>query len=113
VGARGIGVEIDPSRVLIARIRIITSGLGSLVKITRGDLFKEDLSRASVVVVYLVPKTLKRLEEKFYKELHLGTRVVSYVYPIEYLTEIARDKKNQVYIYEVLGPNKSSNGKKL
>lgn len=112
VGAKGVGVEIDPSRVLIARIRIIMSGLRSLIKIKRGDLFKEDLSRASVVVVYLVPKTLKRLEEKFYKELRAGTKIVSYVYPIEYLPEVARDKKNQVYVYEVLAPNKSNNGKK-
>ena len=112
VGAQGIGVEIDPARVLIARLRILLHGLNQNIHIKRGDLFKEDISQASVIVVYLVPKTLKRLEEKFRKELKIGTRIVSYVYPIEYFPEIARDQKNQVFVYEVSYRNKSSNGKK-
>lgn len=101
VDAKGIGVEIDPARVLIARVRIFLHGLNRNIHIKRGDLFKEDISQASVIVVYLVPKTLKRLEAKFRKELKIGTRIVSFVYPIDYFPQIAGDKENQVYVYKV------------
>lgn len=101
VGARGVGVEIDPARVFVARIRMMSSKLKGKIVIKRGDLFKENISQATVVVVYLVPKTLGRLEEKFRNELKEGTRIVSFVYPIDYFPEVASDKKNQVYVYKV------------
>lgn len=99
--ARGIGLEIDPSRVLIAKARIMFEGVTRLVTIKRKDLFLEDISEASVVVVYLVPKTLKRLETKFMTELKPGTRVISYVYPISYLPLIGKDEKRQINLYAI------------
>jgi SAM-dependent methyltransferase len=108
-GTRGVGLEIDPSRVLIAKVRFILGGVNSLVKVKRKDLFSEDLSRASVIVVYLVPKTLKRLESKFISELKPGTKVISYVYPIDYLPLIGRDEARQINFYEI--PKKFSRKK--
>ena len=100
-GARGIGVDIDPLRVWIATFRMLSGGVGSVVSIRRENLFKTDLTNATVVIVYLIPKTLNRLEEKFRKELKPGTRVVSYVYQIEYLPRIAEDKEHKVFVYEI------------
>jgi len=113
IRARGVGVEIDPARVLVARLRVLGGKLRGRVVIKRGDLFKENISEASVVVVYLVPKTLRRLENKFRTELREGTRVVSFVYPIEYFPEVASDKKNQVYVYAVAKKSRISSDKKL
>lgn len=109
-GARGVGVEIDPSRVLIAQIRLLLGGVSGLVTIKRKDLFSENISQASIVVVYLVPKTLRRLESKFSKELKPGTKVISYVYPIDYLPLVGRDDKKQINLYEV--PHKVSKKKR-
>ena len=100
-GAHGIGVEIDPSRASIARGRVIFHRLGNKVTIKRKNLFSEDISKATVVVVYLIPQTLKKLEVKFLKELKPGTRVISYVYPIDYLPKIAKDDKQHVTVYEI------------
>lgn len=100
-GAKGVGVEIDPSRVFLAKLRAIIRGVSDKVTIHRGDLFSAPIRDATVVIVYLIPKTLKRLEAKFLKELKPGTRVVSYIYPIPYLPETARDEKEQVYVYEI------------
>jgi len=105
--AKGVGVDIDPSRVAIARIRILLEGLGDRLTVKRKNLFTEDISKATVVVVYLIPQTLKKLEAKFIKELRPGTRVISYVYPIEYLPQIARDEKQQIIIYEIPKRKKS------
>jgi SAM-dependent methyltransferase len=109
--ASGVGLEIDPSRVCIAKARAFLGGVSKLVLIKRKDLFSEDISKASVVVVYLVPKTLKRLESKFIKELKPGTKVISYVYPIDYLPFIDRDEKKQINLYKI--PNSTSKKKHL
>lgn len=100
-GAKGYGVEIDPSRVFLAKLRAFVRGVSDKVTIHRGDLFATSIGDATVVIVYLIPKTLKRLEDKFLKELKPGTRVVSYIYPIPYLPEVARDEKEQVYVYKI------------
>lgn len=99
--AHGVGVDIDPLRVWVATCRMILHRVSDRVRVKRGNLFKTNISRASVVIVYLVPKTLNRLEEKFRKELRPGTRVVSYVYQIEYLPKIAEDRAHKVYVYEI------------
>jgi len=109
-GTTGVGIEIDPSRVFIARVRILLDGLGDKITIKRKNLFDEDISRATVVSVYLIPQTLRKLESKFIRELRPGTRVISYVYPIDYLPQIARDEKNHITIYEI--PRKKVSKKK-
>jgi hypothetical protein len=44
------------------------------------DVFKTDLSRASVVTLYLLPGMMINLRPKIYLELKPGTRVVSHDY---------------------------------
>lgn len=100
-GARGVGIEIDPSRVAVAKLRVMINGLEDKLIIKKGDLFNENISKATVVIVYLLPKTINRLEEKFRKELQPGARIVSYIYPLSYFPEIARNAKHQIYVYEV------------
>lgn len=100
-GAKAVGVEIDPMRFAIASLRIKFWSLAGKVKVKRKNLFDEDLSNASVVFVYLVPKTLNRLVPKFKKELKKGTRVVSYRYAIEGLALVKEDKINNLKLYKV------------
>lgn len=101
MGTKGVGVDIDPSRVFIAKLRVLFNKLNQQLTIKRKNLFREDISAATVVVVYLIPQTLRKLEEKFSSELRPGTRVISYVYPIDYLPKIARDEKNQITVYQI------------
>ena len=99
-GARGVGIEIDPARVFIARVRVWFKRLGNKISIERKDFFAIDISEATVVVMYLIPKTLGRLKPKLLKELKPGTRIVTFVYKID-LPMIAKDEKNEVYVYEI------------
>lgn len=108
--ARGVGIEIDPLRVLIAKIRAFIHGVSPRVKISRGDFFKVNISEANIVFVYLIPKTLKRLEKKLLAELKPGTKIVSYVYSIDYLPLLQYDAKHQIYVYEI--PHQSVNSGK-
>lgn len=81
-GAKGIGIEIDPLRFYLSKFTVWRNGLNNQIKLIRGDLFKEDLSEATVVFVYLVPKTLNLLKPKLLKELKPGTKIISIVYKI-------------------------------
>lgn len=100
LGARGVGVEIDPVRVLVSRILFKFQGVDLKMKVVRKNFFDVDLSDATVVFAYLVPKTLAKLKPKFLKELKPGTRIVTFVYKID-LPMIVSDKKNEVYVFEI------------
>lgn len=99
-GANGVGIEIDPIRSITARIRIFKNKLGKKIKIKRNNFFNEDFSKATIVNLYLVPKTLEKLKIKFLKELKPGTKIISYRYEMT-LTKIAEDKKHKLFIYKV------------
>ncbi len=97
-GARGVGIEIDPIRFYLSKFTVWRKGLGSEIKLIRGDIFKEDLSRATVIYAYLVPKTLNRLIPKFKKELKKGTPIISYKYEMS-LPVKKFDKENELRLY--------------
>nr|MBI5455433.1 50S ribosomal protein L11 methyltransferase [Candidatus Levybacteria bacterium] len=99
-GASGIGIEIDPLRVLIANLRVIKNNFQNKITIKKSNFFNEDLSKASVIIVYLVPKTLEKLLPKFKKELKKGTRIISYKYEIN-LPLKSFDKQNQLRLYVI------------
>jgi SAM-dependent methyltransferase len=81
-GARGVGVEIDPRLVGIARDNARDAGVTDRVTFVEGDLFAADLSRATVVTLYLSASVNARLEPKLKAELRPGARVVSHQFPI-------------------------------
>ena len=78
LGARGVGVEIDPQRVRDANENVRRSGLGTRVTILHQDLFLTDISEATVVTLYLLPELNMKLRPKLLKELKPGARVVSH-----------------------------------
>jgi len=99
-GASGIGIEIDPFRVWISKLKVRFSGVSDKVEIRRDSFWNQNISEASVVFMYLIPKTLIKLRPKFLKELKPGTRVVTFVYRMD-LPLIAKDDKAELYCYEI------------
>lgn len=99
-GAQGVGVEIDLVRYWYAKLANLLTGLSKKIKIVRKNFFAMNVSPATVVVMYLIPKTLNRLKPKLLKELKPGTRIVTFVYQID-LPLVASDEANEVYVYEV------------
>lgn len=77
----GMGIDIDPKLVALANENAAKAGVGDRVKFSEGDLFKADVSEATVVTLYLLPGMLKDVEAKLARELEPGTRVVSHDYP--------------------------------
>src|SRR6516162_8343558 len=51
-GARAVGIEIEPDLVKQSRAAVREAGLADRVTVRRGDLFKQDLSPATVITLY-------------------------------------------------------------
>jgi SAM-dependent methyltransferase len=77
-GARGVGVDIDPERITNARANAARAGVTDRVTFAEQDLFATDVSRATVVTLYLGPDVNRRLRPKLLRELRPGTRIVSH-----------------------------------
>lgn len=78
LGARGIGIDIDPKRVAEANENVKKNGVGDRVKILNQDLFTTDISEATVVALYLLPSLNMKLRPTLWKTLKPGTRIVSH-----------------------------------
>ena len=81
-GARGVGIEIDPRLVGIAREAAREGQVADRVTFTEGDLFVTDISKATVVTLYLSSSVNRDLEPKLRRELRPGTRIVSHQFGI-------------------------------
>jgi SAM-dependent methyltransferase len=78
-GARAVGVEIDPDLVEQARAAIRAAGVADRAETRRGDLFKQDLSGAALVTLFLQPHANARLRPQL-DRLRPDARVVSHMF---------------------------------
>lgn len=76
-GCRAYGFDIDPKRIEEANKNVEKNGVGSLVTIEQQDIFKLDLSKATVVTLYLLPSLNVKLIPQLEK-LAPGSRIVSH-----------------------------------
>ena len=75
---KAVGIEIDPQRVRESRENARKAGVTDRVEFIQGDLFTNDFSQASVVVLYLSHLANLDLRPKLVQTLKPGTRVVSH-----------------------------------
>lgn len=78
--ASGYGVDIDEELVRSSNQRAKNLGLAERVKFEVRDIFKADVSKATVVTLYLLPDMMRALLPKLFRELQPGTRIVSHDY---------------------------------
>jgi cyclopropane fatty-acyl-phospholipid synthase-like methyltransferase len=77
-GARGVGIEIDSYYLRWAYDNVAKAGVADRVLFLNQDLFEADISPATVVTLFLLPRLNQQLIPKFKRELRRGTRVVSH-----------------------------------
>jgi SAM-dependent methyltransferase len=76
-GARGLGVEIDPTLVEQSKANAKLAKVDALVDFKVQDLFDTDLAQASVITMYLLPDVNLKLKPAL-QRLKKGTRIVSH-----------------------------------
>lgn len=79
-GARGIGVDIDPKLVELSRANAQREGVAERTEFILRDALKTDLSKASVVTVYLLPFLMDQLQPRFLDQLRPGARIVTHAF---------------------------------
>jgi len=114
-GARGFGVDLDRRLVQLANRLAARAGVAGRAKFYERDLYQTDLSRASVVTIYLLPEVNLMVRPKLLATLKPGTRVVSHDYdmgdwpPDQRMVldapgkPVGRDKTSKVFFWVVPG----------
>lgn len=76
-GARGFGVDLNPERIKESNENARSAGVSDRVSFVQQDLFATDLSAATVITMYLLPRVNVELRPRLL-ELRPGTRLVSH-----------------------------------
>lgn len=100
-GARAVGIEIEPLRFLVAWLRARFSRQRQLVTIRWGNIFKRDLTGATVVTLFLTDKANNRLRSRLCSNLRPRSRVVSYIWDFDDWEPCRTDAAHRIYLYEV------------
>jgi precorrin-6B methylase 2 len=79
-GAHGIGIDIDPNRISESRSNARAAGVSDLVEFQRADILQADVSRATVVTLYLVSSANLKLRPLLTRQLKPGARIVSHAF---------------------------------
>jgi SAM-dependent methyltransferase len=75
-GVRGLGVEYNPDLVALSKRIAAKEGVGDKAMFAQGDMYAADISKATVLALFLLPQNLDKLLPKFLA-LKPGSRIVA------------------------------------
>ncbi len=81
-GATAEGIEYNPDMVALSQQNAAAAGLGAKASFRKADLFETDLSKATVITMFLLPHINVKLRPTILN-LKPGTRVVSNTFTME------------------------------
>ncbi|MBM4262271.1 MAG: methyltransferase domain-containing protein [Deltaproteobacteria bacterium] len=80
---KAVGIEMDQLLLAKARKDAKAAGVSHLVEFRAEDALKADISRATVVTLYMLPWFNQAMKPSFKKQLKPGTRIVAHDFGIE------------------------------
>src|SRR3954463_12115436 len=81
-GATAMGIEYNPDMVELSKQNAAAAGVTGKATFVKADLFETDLSKASVITMFLLPSINMKLRPKLL-DLKPGTRIVSNTFTME------------------------------
>jgi hypothetical protein len=81
-GAHALGIEYNPDMVELSKQNAEKEGVSARAEFVKADLFETDLSKATVITLFLLPDINLRLRPKIL-DLKPGTRIVSNTFTME------------------------------
>ena len=112
-GCHGVGLELNPTRIIEAMDQAKKYDVGTLVEIRHGDALKpKDLSDATVVMLYMFPEFMDLWEPIAKEKLKPGTRILSHDYtwgqkfgwpPDQTVTVKSPMREHRVHMWTVKG----------
>jgi SAM-dependent methyltransferase len=106
--AIGTGFDLDPDRIADANENASRAGLSGRAKFVTADLFDVDLSKATVITLYLLPTVNMQLRAKLLA-LKPGTRIVSHAFGMGDWKPDKTEEIEHSTIYFWTVPKKNSN----
>jgi precorrin-6B methylase 2 len=87
-GCKGVGIDINPARIQECHETMHKAGVTKdQVEIRQGDALKvDDLDKATVICLYMLPEFMEQLEPQIKSRLKPGTRIVAHDYPFPNMT---------------------------
>jgi precorrin-6B methylase 2 len=114
-GVKATGFDIDPERIkdCMANFKKEKEETQKLVKFEQKDIFKQDLSGASVITLYLLPDLNVKLVPQL-KKLKPGSRIVSHAFDMRgykpdkiHKVKTKDDREHEIYLWTIpLKPEK-------
>jgi len=107
-GARGVGIDIDPSRIEEAKENARAAEVEHLLRFYLGDATTMNFSEATVVALYLLPESNAILRPMFDEQLKPGVLVVTHNYRIPgwkekeigtFYEKDEWDKEHSIFLY--------------
>ena len=99
--AKGVGIEIDPIKVGLARLLAKLKKVDEQVSIIRGNIFDFDPSDADVVYLYLTHQAMDKLFPEILKKLKPTVRIVSYRFCIRGMTPEKVSADKTLFLYQL------------
>jgi hypothetical protein len=103
-GVRGIGIEVNPLLVFLSNLFARIQKLSN-IQFLRINFFDYDLGKSNVIFMFLLPKTIKKLRNKFLSECKKGTIIISHGFKIEdfdkYLIDTIKNEPYPTYFYKL------------
>ena len=79
-GSRGVGIDYDPERIAEANAAAQRRGVQDLVTFRQEDAMTADVSEATVVTLYLLTSSNRKLRPMLTRQLRPGARIVSHAF---------------------------------
>lgn len=105
-GARGVGIDIDPTRIMEANENAKAAGVTDRVKFIQGDLFTAEIRDATAVTLYLLRSVNLKLRPKLLSDLRPGTPIVSHDFDMGEWEPDAYERVNDDDVYLWIVPAK-------
>ncbi len=106
---KGLGIELAPERVKLSKENAVKEDVDKMVEIREGSVLDlKDVSEASVVTLYLLPKINLDLKPMLQKTLKPGSRIVSHDFDMgdwkadkEMTVEDETGRKHTIYLWTI------------
>jgi SAM-dependent methyltransferase len=82
LGARALGVEYNPDMVALSRRLALEAGVADKAQFVQADMYEYDISKATVMALFLLPVNMNKLAPKFFN-LAPGSRIVANTFGID------------------------------
>ena len=107
-GANGLGVEFNPDMVALSEQLAREAGVSDRAKFVQGDMYAADISKATVLALFLLPHNLEQLQDKFLA-LPPGTRIVMNTFTLPgWEAGCHRDDHRQLFeLVHVVAPHRA------